>query len=119
MVGMAQLLIESAYIWCDGTITGDAYAFNWAEVAGRRTYWMKRRISGMMAHLLVMLTHFTGRTALSRCGSAHILDEAAHIWYDGAFTGDVDAFYWANGAIIMQNSAMIHQNNAIISSSGA
>ncbi|WP_019379352.1 hypothetical protein [Cytobacillus oceanisediminis] len=47
------------------------------------------------------------------------MDEAAHIWYDGAFNGDVDAFYWANGAIIMQNSAMIHQNNAIISSSGA
>ncbi|MBU8730154.1 hypothetical protein KM915_08825 [Cytobacillus oceanisediminis] len=61
----AQLLIESAYIWCDGTITSDAYAFNWAEVAGRRTYWMKRRISGMMAHLMVMLTHFTGRTAQS------------------------------------------------------
>lgn len=113
MVGMAQLLIESAYIWCDGTITGDAYAFNWAEVADRRIYWMKRRISGMMAHLMVMLTHFTGRTALSRCGSAHILDE------ESAFTGDVDTFYWANGAIIMQNSAMIHQNNAIISSSGA
>ncbi|MGA5689076.1 hypothetical protein [Cytobacillus pseudoceanisediminis] len=73
---------------------------------------MKRRISGMMAHLLVMLTHLTGRTALSRCGSAQLLDEAAHIWY-------VSAFNWANGAIMMQNSTMIHQNNAIISSSGA
>jgi hypothetical protein len=54
-----------------------------------------------------MLTHFTGRTAQSRCGSAHILDEAAHIWHDGAFTGDVDAFYWANGTITLRVGAHI------------
>jgi hypothetical protein len=56
-----------------------------------------------MAQLQVMHTHLIGR----KFGSAHLLDEAAHIWHDGAFTGDVDAFYWANGTITLRVGAHI------------